>query len=40
MVERDERQIAQAHQGRLQVRSQVGTGAEFRLDLPLPTDAA
>jgi signal transduction histidine kinase len=30
------RQIAQAHQGRLEVRSQPGEGAEFILSLPLP----
>ncbi|MEJ5990510.1 hybrid sensor histidine kinase/response regulator [Ramlibacter sp. PS3R-8] len=31
------RQIAQAHQGRLEVRSAPGDGAEFILSLPLPT---
>jgi signal transduction histidine kinase len=31
------RQIAQAHQGRLEVRSAPGEGAEFILSLPLPT---
>lgn len=31
------RQIAQAHQGRLEVRSALGDGAEFILSLPLPT---
>jgi len=30
------RQIAQAHQGRLEVRSAPGEGAEFILSLPLP----
>jgi signal transduction histidine kinase len=30
------RQIAQAHQGRLEVRSRAGEGAEFILSLPLP----
>jgi signal transduction histidine kinase len=30
------RQIAQAHQGRLEVRSTPGEGAEFVLSLPLP----
>jgi signal transduction histidine kinase len=30
------RQIAQAHQGRLEVRSSPGDGAEFVLSLPLP----
>ena len=30
------RQIAQAHQGRLEVRSTLGEGAEFILSLPLP----
>jgi signal transduction histidine kinase len=30
------RQIAQAHQGRLEVRSRPGEGAEFILSLPLP----
>jgi signal transduction histidine kinase len=30
------RQIAQAHEGRLEVRSTLGEGAEFRLSLPLP----
>lgn len=30
------RQIAQAHQGRLEVRSTLGEGAEFVLSLPLP----
>ena len=30
------REIVQAHQGRLQVRSQRGEGAEFILSLPLP----
>jgi signal transduction histidine kinase len=34
------RQIAQAHQGRLEVRSAVGEGAEFVLSLPLPAPAA
>ena len=35
------RQIAQAHQGRLEVRSSPGEGAEFILSLPLPAaDAA
>lgn len=34
------RQIAQAHRGRLQVRSAVGEGAEFTLSLPLPADGA
>jgi signal transduction histidine kinase len=34
------RQIAQAHQGRLEVRSAPGEGAEFILSLPLPTPAA
>jgi signal transduction histidine kinase len=29
------RQIAQAHQGRLEVRSSPGEGSEFRLSLPL-----
>jgi len=33
------RQIAQAHQGRLEVRSAPGEGAEFVLSLPLPTPA-
>jgi signal transduction histidine kinase len=32
------RQIAQAHQGRLEVRSARGEGAEFILSLPLPAD--
>jgi signal transduction histidine kinase len=31
------RQIAQAHEGRLEVRSAPGDGAEFILSLPLPT---
>jgi signal transduction histidine kinase len=31
------RQIAQAHQGRLEVRSAPGEGAEFILSVPLPT---
>ncbi|WP_332827844.1 hybrid sensor histidine kinase/response regulator [Ramlibacter sp.] len=31
------RQIVQAHQGRLEVRSAPGDGAEFILSLPLPT---
>ena len=31
------RQIAQAHQGRLEVRSARGDGAEFILSLPLAT---
>lgn len=30
------REIAQAHQGRLEVRSEAGAGAEFILALPLP----
>lgn len=34
------RQIAQAHQGRLEVRSAPGEGAEFILSLPLPSPAA
>jgi signal transduction histidine kinase len=34
------RQIAQAHHGRLEVRSSVGEGAEFRLSLPLPPGPA
>ncbi|HEX7890807.1 MAG TPA: hybrid sensor histidine kinase/response regulator [Ramlibacter sp.] len=34
------RQIAQAHQGRLEVRSAPGQGAEFILSLPLPGSAA
>jgi signal transduction histidine kinase len=33
------RQIAQAHQGRLEVRSAPGEGAEFILSLPLPAAA-
>jgi signal transduction histidine kinase len=33
------RQIAQAHQGRLEVRSAPGEGAEFMLVLPLPAPA-
>jgi signal transduction histidine kinase len=34
------RQIAQAHQGRLEVRSAPGEGAEFILSLPLPASAS
>ncbi len=34
------RQIAQAHQGRLEVRSTPGEGSEFILTLPLPPAAA
>ena len=34
------RQIAQAHQGRLEVRSTPGEGAEFVLTLPLPAQPA
>jgi signal transduction histidine kinase len=34
------RQIVEAHQGRLQVRSATGEGAEFRLSLPLPSGRA
>jgi signal transduction histidine kinase len=34
------RQIAQAHQGRLEVRSTRGEGAEFVLSLPLPAQPA
>jgi signal transduction histidine kinase len=34
------RQIAQAHQGRLEVRSTLGEGAEFVLSLPLPPQQA
>jgi signal transduction histidine kinase len=34
------RQIAQAHQGRLEVRSMPGEGAEFVLSLPLPAQQA
>jgi len=34
------RQIAQAHQGRLEVRSATGEGAEFVLSLPLPARQA
>jgi signal transduction histidine kinase len=34
------RQIVEAHQGRLQVRSATGEGAEFRLSLPLPSGPA
>jgi signal transduction histidine kinase len=34
------RQIAQAHQGRLEVRSTLGDGAEFILSLPLPPHQA
>ena len=34
------RQIAQAHQGRLEVRSTVGQGSEFILSLPLPAPAS
>jgi signal transduction histidine kinase len=34
------RQIAQAHQGRLEVRSTPGEGAEFILSLPLPPQQA
>jgi signal transduction histidine kinase len=34
------RQIAQAHQGRLEVRSAPGEGAEFILSLPLPARGA
>lgn len=34
------RQIAQAHQGRLEVRSAPGEGSEFVLSLPLPPSAA
>jgi signal transduction histidine kinase len=34
------RQIAQAHQGRLEVRSTPGEGAEFILSLPLPAQQA
>jgi signal transduction histidine kinase len=34
------RQIVQAHQGKLEVKSQLGQGAEFTLVLPLPAGAA
>jgi signal transduction histidine kinase len=34
------RQIAQAHQGRLEVRSAPGQGSEFILSLPLPAPGA
>lgn len=34
------RQIAQAHQGRLEVRSAPGEGAEFILSLPLPASGS
>jgi signal transduction histidine kinase len=34
------RQIAQAHEGRLEVRSAPGEGSEFILSLPLPAPAA
>jgi len=34
------RQIAQAHEGRLEVRSAAGEGAEFILSLPLPLPSA
>jgi signal transduction histidine kinase len=34
------RQIVHAHQGRLEVRSEPGQGAEFVLHLPLPAAAA